>query len=65
MRAVRGRRDGAEVERALRALREAAANEDVNLMEPLLECARAHATEGEIVEALQRVFGRYTESPVF
>ena len=34
-------------------------------MEPLLECARAHASEGEIVEALQEVFGTYTETPVF
>jgi methylmalonyl-CoA mutase N-terminal domain/subunit len=34
-------------------------------MEPLLDCARAHATEGEIVESLQRVFGDYAETPVF
>ena len=34
-------------------------------MEPLLDAARAHATEGEIVEPLQHVFGRYTETPVF
>ena len=38
---------------------------DRNLMEPLLDCARAHATEGEIVQSLQRVFGTYTETPVF
>jgi methylmalonyl-CoA mutase N-terminal domain/subunit len=31
----------------------------------LLDCARAHATEGEIVLALQDVWGSYTESPVF
>ena len=31
----------------------------------VLDCARAHATEGEIVESLQRVFGTYTETPVF
>jgi len=24
-----------------------------------------HASEGEIVQALQRVFGAYTETPVF
>ena len=36
-----------------------------NLMEPLLECARAHASEGEIVQSLQQVFGTYTETPVF
>ena len=45
-------------------LREAAAA-DRNLMEPLLDAARAHATEGEIVQSLQRVFGTYTETPVF
>jgi methylmalonyl-CoA mutase N-terminal domain/subunit len=31
----------------------------------LLECARVHASEGEIVGALQDVFGTYTETPVF
>jgi methylmalonyl-CoA mutase N-terminal domain/subunit len=62
--AVRGRRDAGAVEAALGALREAAAG-DRNLMEPLLDCARAHATEGEIVGSLQRVFGTYTETPVF
>jgi methylmalonyl-CoA mutase, N-terminal domain len=63
--AARARRDGAAVERALAALREHAAHPDRNLMEPLLECARAHASEGEIVESLQRVFGDYAETPVF
>ena len=62
--AVRARRDGDEVERSLAALREAAGS-DRNLMDPLLDCARAHASEGEIVESLQRVFGTYTETPVF
>jgi methylmalonyl-CoA mutase N-terminal domain/subunit len=62
--AVRARRESDAVEAALGALREAAAA-DRNLMEPLLDCARAHASEGEIVESLQRVFGTYTETPVF
>jgi methylmalonyl-CoA mutase N-terminal domain/subunit len=62
--AVRGRRDSAEVERTLGVLREAAAG-NVNLMDPLLDCARAHATEGEMIESLQTVFGTYTETPVF
>ncbi len=60
-----GARDGSAVERALAALRDDAAHEDRNLMGPLMECARAHASEGEIVEALQQVFGDYTETPVF
>ena len=34
-------------------------------MPNLLDCARVHATEGEIVESLQQVFGTYTETPVF
>jgi methylmalonyl-CoA mutase N-terminal domain/subunit len=61
---VRGRRRGEEVEDALGRLKEAAAS-DENLMDPLLDCARAHASEGEIVESLQKVFGTYTETPVF
>jgi methylmalonyl-CoA mutase N-terminal domain/subunit len=62
--AVRARRDPEAVETALSALRDAAAG-DTNLMEPLLDCARAHCTEGEIVGSLQGVFGTYTEAPVF
>ena len=63
--AARARRDGAAVERALAALREDAAHDERNLMDPLLTCARAHASEGEIVQSLQQVFGDYTETPVF
>jgi methylmalonyl-CoA mutase N-terminal domain/subunit len=53
------------VETTLTALREAAADPDRNLMDPIIDCARARASEGEMVEALQSVFGSYTESPVF
>jgi methylmalonyl-CoA mutase, N-terminal domain len=63
--AVRGRRDAAAVEAALSALKQTAAREDANLMPGLIDAARAHVTEGEIVEALQEVFGSYTETPVF
>jgi len=63
--AARASRDGAAVEACLAALREDAAHAERNLMEPLLECARAHASEGEIVESLQQVFGDYRETPVF
>jgi len=62
---ARARRDGAAVEAALAALRADAAHDDRNLMDPLLACARAHASEGEIVESLQQVFGDYRETPVF
>ncbi|MGZ6641396.1 MAG: acyl-CoA mutase large subunit family protein [Solirubrobacteraceae bacterium] len=65
VRAVRARRAGEGVERTLAALREAAAQDRANLMPLLLDAARAHATEGEIISALQDVWGNYTESPVF
>jgi methylmalonyl-CoA mutase N-terminal domain/subunit len=61
---VRARRRGEDVEKTLATLKQAAQGQ-ANLMEPLLDCARAHASEGEIVEALQEVFGTYTETPVF
>jgi methylmalonyl-CoA mutase N-terminal domain/subunit len=61
---VRARRDPAAVEQALGELRDAAAGE-ANLMPNLLDCARVHATEGEMVAALQDVWGSYTETPVF
>jgi len=63
--AVRAGRDGAAVESSLVKLREAAAHEGANLMPLLIDCTRTDASEGEIVQALQDVFGKYTESPVF
>jgi methylmalonyl-CoA mutase N-terminal domain/subunit len=62
--ATRARRDGAAVERALSELKAAAATE-ANLMDPIIAAARAQASEGEMIAALQEVFGTYTESPVF
>ena len=63
--AVRARRDDGAVEAALARLRQAAASEDENLMPHLIDVARVSASEGEIVGALQEVFGRYRETPVF
>jgi methylmalonyl-CoA mutase, N-terminal domain len=65
LQAVRARRDAGLVEQTLTALRAQAARDGANLMPALLDCARAHASEGEIVRALQDVFGTYTETPVF
>jgi methylmalonyl-CoA mutase N-terminal domain/subunit len=62
---VKGRRDSAAVAAGLARLKAAAADDGENLMPYLLEVARAHATEGEIIHALQEVFGSYTETPVF
>jgi methylmalonyl-CoA mutase, N-terminal domain len=65
LQATRARRDAGGVEQTLGALKEAAGAPDRNLMYPLIECARANVSEGEMIEALQEVFGSYTESPVF
>ena len=63
--AVKARRDSSAIEPALAALKTAAATDDENLMPHLLQAARVHATEGEIIQALQTVWGSYTETPVF
>ena len=55
MEATKSRRDSAEVERTLAELSGRAT--DANLMPPILDCARARVSEGEMVEALQQVFG--------
>jgi methylmalonyl-CoA mutase N-terminal domain/subunit len=62
--ALRARRDSAAVERALARVREAAAG-DENLMEPILDAARAYATMGEMCDALREVWGVWRETPVF
>jgi methylmalonyl-CoA mutase N-terminal domain/subunit len=60
---VRRRRDGAEVARALDALRRAACGEE-NTMPFLIDAVRAYATVGEICSALKEVFGTYRETSV-
>jgi methylmalonyl-CoA mutase N-terminal domain/subunit len=62
--ATRAARDGAAVAAALAELKRVAAGDD-NLMPPIIEAARTQATEGEMIAAMQEVFGTYTESPVF
>jgi methylmalonyl-CoA mutase N-terminal domain/subunit len=34
-------------------------------MPVIIDAARVHVSEGEIIDALQDVFGHYTEAPVF
>jgi methylmalonyl-CoA mutase, N-terminal domain len=65
LRTVRESRDPDAVTRTLDALVEAARDPGHNLMPLLVEAARANVTEGEIVTALQTVFGSYREAPVF
>jgi methylmalonyl-CoA mutase N-terminal domain/subunit len=59
---LRQTRDSDKVARALDSLREAAAGVG-NTMDPLLECARAYATVGEMCDALREVWGEYEEVP--
>jgi len=62
---TRSQRDQAAADGALAGLVSAAATDDVDLIEPLIACARARCTEGEIVRALIDVFGDYRETPRF
>ncbi|HET7119707.1 MAG TPA: methylmalonyl-CoA mutase family protein [Solirubrobacterales bacterium] len=64
LRATKAGRDSAAVEAALAELKRACAG-DGNLMGPIIEASRVLATEGEMIAAMQEVFGTYTESPVF
>src|SRR5262244_277671 len=71
LKALRARRDNAEVARRLDALKRAAAQEPVvpvdgriseaNTMPFIIECVRAYATVGEICDALREVHGTYEE----
>ncbi|MCB5168617.1 methylmalonyl-CoA mutase family protein [Streptomyces bambusae] len=55
---LRADRDGAAVDRALTALRAAAAGTD-NVLPPMKEALRARATVGEVCDALREVWGTY------
>jgi methylmalonyl-CoA mutase, N-terminal domain len=61
--ALRAGRDNALVQQRLDALSRAA-ERDRNVIEPMLDCARAYGTLYEIRHALERVYGAYRE-PVF
>ncbi|MGI9184186.1 MAG: acyl-CoA mutase large subunit family protein [Solirubrobacteraceae bacterium] len=63
--ATRSARDDAPAQAALTAIAAAAATETTNLMPLLIDAARAHVSEGEIVDALQSVWGDYREQPAF
>lgn len=61
---LRRERDNIRVSESLDALRKAARG-DENLIPLILECVRAYATEGEIVQVFREVFGEYKEKPIF
>jgi methylmalonyl-CoA mutase N-terminal domain/subunit len=62
---TRAQRDGAKVEAALTALKEAAAKDDVNLMPLIVDASREYVTMGEMCDALRAVWGVWRETPVF
>ncbi len=62
---VRASRDGTRVESALAELKRACADPSRNVMPPLIDAVTALATEGEIVQAMVDVYGRYTERAAF
>ena len=65
VRSVRQRRDGEAVRTTLERLQRACRDPKDNLMPHLIDCVNAYCTEGEIVEAMVAVYGRYTEKSVF
>ena len=63
--ALRARRDSAAAESALTTLKETAAKERANLMQPIVEASRAYVTMGEMCDAFREVWGTWRETPVF
>jgi methylmalonyl-CoA mutase N-terminal domain/subunit len=63
--ALRARRDSAAVEAALTRLKEDAAVEGRNLLDPILAAGRLYTTMGEMCDALREVWGVWRETPVF
>jgi methylmalonyl-CoA mutase N-terminal domain/subunit len=64
LRKVRSERDAAAAGDAAAELRRCAEGTD-NLMPAIIACARAHVTQGEIVEVMKEVFGEYKERPIY
>ena len=61
---VKATRDGAKVAASLTAVRDAAKNK-TNLMPPIIDAAKAYATQQEICDVLREVFGTYTDPAEF
>jgi len=58
LKALRKRRNNAQVRKTLSALKKAASGK-ANLIPFLIDCAKAYATMGEIADALREEFGEY------
>ncbi|MEA3216741.1 MAG: methylmalonyl-CoA mutase, N-terminal domain [Acidimicrobiia bacterium] len=64
LQAVKADRNEDAVRDALEKIKTDAADPEVNLMPTLIEAVCTYATEGEIMDAMAQVFGRYVERPV-
>jgi methylmalonyl-CoA mutase, N-terminal domain len=64
VREVRAKRDSDGVARSLQRLQMACRDPKDNLMPHLIDCVNAYCTEGEIVDAMAAVYGRYVERAV-
>ncbi len=62
---TRAERGGEASHEALARLAEACRDPAADLMQPLIACARARCTEGEVTRAMQSVFGVWREDPRF
>ncbi len=62
---VRANRDQQAAAATLDRLKAACKDPNDNLMPHLIDCVNAYATEGEIVDAMVEVYGRYTEQAAF
>lgn len=61
---LRKERDNIRVNETLEALRKACGGTE-NAIPHILDCVRAYATEGEIIQVMREVFGEYKEKPIF
>jgi methylmalonyl-CoA mutase len=57
---LKTQRDESKTQSALKVLTEVAGTGEGNLLEAAIECARQRATLGEISDAMEKQFGRYT-----
>jgi len=62
---VRERRDANAVAACLERLQQACRDPRDNVMPHLIACVKAYCTEGDLVEAMAAVYGRYVERGVF
>jgi methylmalonyl-CoA mutase, N-terminal domain len=62
---VKRSRSDAHVRTTLETLGKAAAQDDVNLMPLLVDCAKAYCTVGEMVGVLKDEWGEFQQPAVF